>query len=168
VFYGYGNTSSQVPAELLKVRAQMPMQGVQYKTMAQAIMDLIGGQIQFLFADYVTASGQIRGGKVLPIAVTDAERSPLWPHVPTVSENYPGFELHNFIGLAAPRGTPPAVLSQVNAAMRTALQDRSFRDYLVHIGMVPRKMTIEEYQDFLLIENQRWKTYIEAAGIKPQ
>lgn len=168
VFYGYGNTSSQVPAELLKVRAQMPMQGVQYKTMTQAIMDLIGGQIQFLFADYVTASGQIRGGKVIPIAVTEADRSPLWGQVPTVSETYPGFELHNFIGLAAPRGTPPAVLSQVNEAMRIALQDHSFRAYLIQIGMVPKSLTIEEYRDFLLAENQRWKDYIEAAGIKPQ
>lgn len=168
VFYGYGNTSSQVPAELLKVRAQVSMQGVQYKTMAQAMTDLIGGQIQFLFADYVTASGQIRGRKLIPIAVTESERSALWPDVPTVAETYPGFELHNFIGLAAPRSTPRAVLARVNDAIRMALQDQSFRDYLVHIGMTPRILTIEEYRDFLLTENQRWKSYVEAAGIKPQ
>jgi tripartite-type tricarboxylate transporter receptor subunit TctC len=168
VFYGYGNTSSQVPAELLKVRAQMPMQGVQYKTMAQAMTDLIGGQIQFLFADYVTASGQIRGGKLVPIAVTESERCALWPHVPTISETYPGFELHSFIGLAAPRGSPPEVMLQINRAMQSALQEPAFRSYLVGMGMTPQAVTIEEYEDFLLGEDQRWKAYIEAAGIKPQ
>ena len=168
VFFGYANTSSQIPAELLKVRADLPIESVQYKVMSQAMTDLIGGQIQFMFADYLTASGQIRSGRLIPIAVTESQRCALWPNVPTVAETYPGFELHGFVGLAAPHGTPKETLLKVNQAMRDALADPSFRNYLVEIGMTPKALTSEEYREFLLRETGRWKEYVTAAKIEPQ
>jgi len=73
VFFGYADTSSQLPAELLKARAGLPIEGVQYKGIANAMTDLIGGKIQFMFANYVASSGQVRGGKLIPIAVTASE-----------------------------------------------------------------------------------------------
>jgi tripartite-type tricarboxylate transporter receptor subunit TctC len=168
VFFGYANTSSQVPAELLKVRAALPIDSVQYKVMGQAMTDLIGGQIQFMFADYLTASGQIRSGRLIPIAVTESQRCALWPNVPTIAETYPGFELHGFVGLAAPHGTPKGTLLKVNQAMRDALADPSFRSFLVGIGMTPKTLTSEEYQAFLLGETDRWREYVKAAKIEPQ
>jgi len=135
VFFGYADTSSQVPAELLKARAGLSIEGVQYRAIANAMTDLIGGQIQFMFANYVTSAGQIRGGKLVPIAVTESQRSPLWPEVPTVAETYPGYELHGFVALVAPRGTPTEVVLKVNRAMRNALADPVFKDKLVKMGM---------------------------------
>ena len=168
VFFGYADTSSQIPAELLKARGSLTIEGVQYKGIANALTDLIGGQIQFMFANYVTSSGQIRGGKLLPIAVTESERSPLWPEVPTVAETYPGYELHGFVALVAPRGTPTEVVLKANQAMRNALADGAFKEHLMKMGVTPKPLTSEEYRAFLLKETARWKEYIKAAKIQPQ
>ena len=168
VFFGHADTSSQIPAELLKARASLPIEGVQYKGIANAMTDLIGGQIQFMFANYVTSSGQIRGGKLLPIAVTESERCPLWPEVPTVAETYPGYELHGFVALVAPRGTPREVVVKVNQALRNALANAAFKEHLMKLGVTPKSLTSEEYRAFLLKETTRWKEYIEAAKIQPQ
>jgi tripartite-type tricarboxylate transporter receptor subunit TctC len=168
VFFGYADTSSQVAAELLKARAALPVEGVQYKGIGNALTDLMGGRIQFMFANYVTSSGQIRGGKVLPIAVTEAQRSPLWPAVPTVAETYPDYELHAFAGLVAPRGTPKEIVRKINEAMRRVLTDPAFKSQLIQLGMTPKPMTSDEYRTFLAKETAQWKEYVKTAKIEPQ
>jgi tripartite-type tricarboxylate transporter receptor subunit TctC len=97
VFFGYFNTSSQIPGELLKARADLPIEGVPYKTITNAVPDLISGQIQFMFMDYVAASSHISSGKLVPIAITEAKRLERWPTVPAVAEFYPGYEVQAFL-----------------------------------------------------------------------
>ncbi len=168
VLFGYADTSSQVPSELLKTRSGVEIDGVPYKTLANAMTDLIGGQIHFMFASYPASSGQVRGGKLIPIAVTESDRSNLYPKVPTVSETYPGFEVHGFVALVAPRGTPKDVVTKLNQAMRAALSDPLFREQLLNNGLTPRPMTSEEFKVFLSRESARWKDYIKAAKIEAQ
>jgi tripartite-type tricarboxylate transporter receptor subunit TctC len=152
----------------LKARAALPVEGVQYRGIADAMTDLIGGRIQFMFANYISSSGQIRGGKLLPIAVTESQRSTLWPEVPTVAETYPDYELHAFVALAAPRGTPKEIVLKINEAMRNAMADRAFKDHLVTMGMRPKPLMPEDYRLFLTKEAARWKEYVKTAKIEAQ
>ena len=168
VFFGYADTTSQLPAELLKARAGLSIEGVQYKAIANAMSDLIGGQIQFMFANYAASAGQIRGHKLVPIAVTESQRSRLWPDVPTVAETYPGYELHGFVAMVAPRGTPREIVLKINQAIRDALADPAFKDQVMKLGVTPRPMTSEDYRTFLLAETARWKQYVETAKLEPQ
>ena len=88
--------------------------------------------------------------------------------MPTVAETYPGFELHNFVGLAAPHGTPKDIVLKVSQAMRDALANSSFKNYLEELGMTPKALTSQEYRAFMLSETERWGEYVKAAKIEPQ
>ena len=168
VFFGYVDTSSQIPGELLKVTADIPIEGVSYKTVSNVLTDLIGGHIQFMFVNYVAASPHIAGGRVMPIAVTDLKRAALWPNVPTVAETYPGFEVRGFVALAAPRSTPKEIIAKLNRAMRDAQADPVFKAPLEKTGATLTQSTPEEYRAFLLKETERWRQWIRMAKIAPQ
>jgi tripartite-type tricarboxylate transporter receptor subunit TctC len=168
VFFGHFNTSSQVPGEMLKSVAQLPIEGVAYKTLANAVVDLIGGQVQLMFIDYVAATAHIESGKVRPIAVSEAKRSPRMPLVPAVAEMYPGYEIMAFLALTAPGGTPAPVVAKLNRAMRDALALPAFRSRLETLGLSLRDYSPEEYRSFLAKEIQNWMTYVKVAKIEPQ
>jgi tripartite-type tricarboxylate transporter receptor subunit TctC len=168
LMYAYANTGAQMPAEVLKHDAGVSLQGVAYKATAQAFTDLIGGQVHFMFENYVAASGHIAGGRVRPIAVTELKRSGLWPNVPAVAEKYPGFTVRAFIGLCAPRGTPQEAVAYMNRAIRDALAQASVRAPLVKSGVNFSPMSPEQYRAFLVSETQRWKDQAARAGIEPQ
>jgi tripartite-type tricarboxylate transporter receptor subunit TctC len=168
VFFGYFNTSSQIPGELLKAMADLPIQSVPYKTISNAVPDLIGGQIQFMFMDYVAASSHIASGKLIPIAITEGKRLERWPNVPTVAEFYPGYEVQAFLSLAAPAGTPKPIVAKINLAMREAQANPAFKGQLEGMGLRLQPMSSEEYRTFLLNELERWGRYFKAAKIEPQ
>jgi tripartite-type tricarboxylate transporter receptor subunit TctC len=168
LMYAYANSGSQMPAEMLKQFAGVRLQGVPYKATAQALTDLIGGQVDFMFENYVAASGQIAGGRVRPIAVTDPKRSRLWPSVPAMAEKYPGFELRAFIGLCAPRGTPRDAVAFMNRMIAEAVRQPSVRGTLEKSGVNFSPMTPDQYRGFLVTETQRWKEHAAQAGIEPQ
>jgi tripartite-type tricarboxylate transporter receptor subunit TctC len=168
LMYAYANTGAQMPAEVLKHDAGVSLQGVPYKATAQAFTDLIGGQVDFMFENYVAASGHIAGGRVRPIAVTELKRSSLWPNVPAVAEKFPGFTVRAFIGLCAPHGTPKEALAYMNRAISDALAQRSVRAPLEKSGVSFSPMSPDQYRAFLLSETQRWRDQAARAGIQPQ
>jgi tripartite-type tricarboxylate transporter receptor subunit TctC len=168
VTYAYASTGSQMPAQMLDHAANLSMQGVSYKTVAQAMTDLIGGQVDFMFENYVAASGHIAGGRVRPIAVTEQKRSRLWPNVPAIAEKYLGFEVRAFIGMCAPRGTPREAVAYMNGAIRNALGQAAVRAPLEKSGVNFSAMTPEQYQAFLVAETKRWADHAARAGTEPQ
>ena len=168
VFFGYPHTLSQISGELLKATAKIPVEAVAYKTTASAVTDLIGGQIQFMFLDYLPAAGQIAGGRLLPIAVSESKRNRLLKDIPTVAETYPGYEAIGFLGLCAPRGTPKEIVMKLNRAMRSAQADPAFRNPLEQTGVTLKANSAEEYLAFLRRETARWKDYVRMANIEPQ
>ncbi|MBC5767882.1 Bug family tripartite tricarboxylate transporter substrate binding protein [Ramlibacter albus] len=168
VFFGHFNTSSQVPGEMLKAVGQLPIEGVAYKTIANAITDLIGGQIQLMFVDYVAAASHIESGKVRPIAVSEAKRNPRLPNVPAVAELYPGYEIMAFLALYAPAGTPAPVVTKVNRAMRDALATPAIRTRLETLGLTLRDYSPDDYRSFLAREIENWANYAKVAKIEPQ
>ena len=168
VFYGYYNSSSQMSAALFALRTGVSLTGVPYKAISNATTDLLGGQIQVLFIEYLPALPQIKGGNVLALGVTGAKRYKAWPAVPAIAESYPGYETGFHLGLAAPAGTPPAVVNKLHGWVVQALNDPSFKQRLEDLGMEALTMSREEYQDFSAREITRWAEHVKAAGVEPQ
>ena len=126
--FSYGSasvgTSSHLTVELFKQRTGTDLKGVQYKGAAPAVTDLIGGHIQLMIAASGTLIEQVRSGKLVALAVTDAGRIPQLPNVPAMGESYPGFQAHSWVGMLTPAGTPPAIVHRLNAEVSKILADR--------------------------------------------
>lgn len=168
VFFGYYNSASQMAAELFRVRSGAPITGVAYKAIGNATTDLLGGQIQVVFMEYLPAMAQVKSGKLLPLGVTAPQRYKAWPDVPAVAELYPGYELGFHLGLAAPAGTPPQIVNALHGWVASALADPAFKQKLDELGMEPRSISREEYQKYAANEITRWAQYVKAAGVQPQ
>lgn len=164
VFFGHADTISQLPGELLRTGARLPIEGVPYKTSAGVIVDLIGGQIQFAFFNYMTGAAQAATGRLVPIAISEPMRNSRWPGVPTVSETYPGHEVMFFVGVSAPRGVPKEVADKVYRAVEEAKDDPQFRDPLESVGLTFVRRP-PDYRAFIVQEAARWREQIQAAGL---
>jgi tripartite-type tricarboxylate transporter receptor subunit TctC len=167
-FYGFYNSASQMSAELFRVKSGAPLSPVSYKAIGNAITDLVSGQIQVVFMEYLPALAQLKNDRFLPLGVTAAKRYKAWPNVPTIAENYPGYELSFHLGLAAPAGTPNEVLNKLHAWMAQALADPSFATKLDELGMEPLPMSRADYLKYSVREINRWAEYVKAAGVEPQ
>ena len=168
IFFGYYNSASQMSAELFKSRAGISMTGVSYKTIANAVTDLLGGQIQVLFMEYVSGSSYIEGGKLAPLGVTGAQRHRAWANVPAIAEFYPGYEMIAYLGLAAPARTPAEVVDQLHGWLIKALADPAMRQQFDRLGMTTKPYTREEYKKFVAQEIDRWAEVVKAANVEPQ
>jgi tripartite-type tricarboxylate transporter receptor subunit TctC len=168
VFYGYYSSSSQVPAALLKARAEIDVTGASYRNITQIVPDLIGGQIQFAFLDALSAAPALQSGRVVPIAVSAARRTVQNPDLPTVAESIPGFVVEGWFGLTAPAGTPRAILDRMGALLRDAVADQSVAAALVRQGLTPGFLPAAEMDRFLVADRERWREWVRIAGIQPE
>ena len=168
VFFGHYNSASQMSAELFKSRTGIAMTGVSYKTIANAVTDLLGGQIQVMFMEYVSGSSYIEGGKLAPLGVTGAQRHKAWPDVPAIAEFYPGYEMIAYLGLAAPARTPSEILDQLHGWLIKALTDPDVRPQFDRLGMTTRPYAREDYKKFVAQEIDRWARVVKAANVEPQ
>ena len=162
-------TSSHLAGEMLKMRAGIGLVHVPYKGAAPALTDLLGGQVQVMVDNLVTALPHVNGGRLRALAVTTAQRAAELPAVPTVAESgYPGFEAVAWIALAAPKGTPRAWRDRVNADVDAALRDPAFAEKLRAIGAQPRGGPVDAFGTFLAAEQQRWKGVVERTGARAE
>jgi len=168
VFYGYYNSASQMSAALFALRSGTSLTGVPYKAISNATADLLGGQIQVLFLEYLPGLPQIKGGTVRPLGVTGAKRYKAWPDVPTIAESYQGFETGFHLGLAAPAGTPITILNKLHGLVEQALNDPEFNQRLDKLGMTALTMSRKDYHDYSAMQIKRWAENVKAAGVEPQ
>jgi tripartite-type tricarboxylate transporter receptor subunit TctC len=168
VFYGYYNSASQMTAALFSVRTGAPMTGVPYKAISNATTDLLAGQLQVLFMEYLPALPQIKGGNVLPLGVTAAKRYKAWPQVPAIAESYPGYDIGFHLGLAAPAGTPTPIINKLHGWLTQALADPAFKQRLDDLGMDPVTMSREDYRAYSAKEITRWAEFVKASGVEAQ
>jgi tripartite-type tricarboxylate transporter receptor subunit TctC len=139
---------------------------VPYKGSGPAMADLLGGQIDFLMDPVPTTVGQVQAGKVVPIAITSAKRSPLLPNVPTFIElGVKNFEVSTWFGLFAPAKTPPAVLARLTGALNDALRDPEITQTMASKGMDPLRKSPTEMAQYVGQENVLWKGVIEKTKI---
>ena len=169
VTFGSGSSSSRIAGELIKILAGVDMLHVPYKSNPQAITDLLGGQIDMVFADVSTTMPQIRAGKVKGLAVSSAQRSPLAPELPTMQEaGVPGYELTAWFAAFVPAQTPKPVIERLNTAFRAALADKSASEALLKAGIEPVSSTAEELRGYVVAETEKWAKIVKAAGIEPE
>lgn len=168
VLYGYADTISQVPPALLRARAGLRIEGVPYKSVTGLLSDLIGGQIHLAFFNSMTAAAQVAGGRLLPIAITEAQRNQAWPGVPAVAESFAGYEVSYFIGFSAPHGVPAPILAKIQHGIAHALAQATVRTPLENMGLRFSGLATGEYAGFIRAQTERWRDYVRAAGLQPQ
>ena len=164
--FGTG-TSAHLAGELFKNMAKVNLTTVPYKGAAPGITDLIGGQIQVMFTTVASAASLIAGGQLRALAVTSAERSPAFPHLPTVAEaGVPGYSAENWYGLFAPARTPADVIDRLNKAAALAVQSEAFKRLAVNEGLVMIAGPPQELERYFRGEEERWRKVIQDAGTK--
>ncbi|CAB3908464.1 tripartite tricarboxylate transporter substrate binding protein [Achromobacter denitrificans] len=160
-------TSIHLAGELFLSMANVEMLHVPYKGSGPAIADLLGGQVDYMFDSITSAKPHIEAGKLRALGVTTRKRSAALPDVPTIAESgLPGYELMPWFAAFAPAGTPPEVVTKLNAAMRQALADPKVRATLDSIGAESIGGSPEELRDHLGRETAQWKTLVKERGIK--
>jgi tripartite-type tricarboxylate transporter receptor subunit TctC len=158
---------SHLGLELYQSAAGVKFQAVPYRGAAQAVTDLLGGQLDALFADVPTILSQVRAGKLKPLAATSKERSEAFPEVPTfVEQGFADTVANQWAGTLAPALTPAAVIGRLSAAFNAALGDAEVRGKLIQAGVTPAPSTPEEFGRYLDEEIARWGKLIREKGIK--
>ena len=130
--------------------------------------DLLGGQVQVLFAPITHSIEYIRTGKLRALAVTTATRSAALPEIPTVAEFVPGYEASGWYGTGAPKNTPTEIIDRLNQEINAALAYPKMKVQLADLGAVPMSMTPTDFGKFIADETEKWGKVIRAANIKPE
>ena len=153
--------------ELYQAAAGVKFLHVPYRGAAPALTDLLGGQVQALFADTPVLLPHIRGGKLKPIGAASANRNPLLPDVATLAEQgFADTTADNWYGLLAPAKTPPAVVAKLHGTVVAALDAPDVREKLVQSGAVPSPMSSAEFGKLLSDEHARWGRVVREKHIK--
>jgi len=152
--------------ELLTATTGARFVHVPYKGAGPALIDLLGGRIQALFASVTSTQSQVAAGRIRAIATGHHERLRTMPEVPTVAESLPGFTNNGWYGVFAPAGTPSPIINKLNAEMKRALANPEFTKYVETIGMEPAGSTPQELGAWVRSELARWKKVVRDAGIQ--
>lgn len=164
---GGAGAGAHLSGELLKYLAKIDMTHVPYKGNAPALNDVLGGQVPIMFDTITTALPHVKAGKLKALAVTSAKRSSLAPEVPTMSEaGMPDFEISAWYLMLAPRGTPPAIVSRLNAEINRAMQDPELRERLGSQGVDFTGGSADVADRFLRGEIERWARVAKTTGMK--
>lgn len=168
IYYAHGGPGSAIhlAAEMLQAMTNTKMNGVSYRGTLPALNDLIGGQVQLMFADIGGAMGQINSGQVRALAVTSGERVPALPNVPTVAEaGVPGFDAEGWTLVCAPAATPQSFVDKLSGEINAAAATPEVRDLITKLGTLPTKSPPPaELRTFLASEIDRWGKLIERSG----
>jgi tripartite-type tricarboxylate transporter receptor subunit TctC len=168
-FGSAGNGSSQhIAGALFNSLAGVRMIHVPYRGGAPAVNDLLGGQVQVIFAPLIEVLQQVRADKVRALGITTAKRSPLLPDVPPIAETLPGYEVTLWNGLLAPAKTPPEIIDRINRAAVDALRSRDLKTKLAEQGSEPVGNTPAEFKAFIESELVKWRRLVEISGATVQ
>ena len=162
---GSGN---HISGELFKMMTGVNLVHVPYRGGGPALVDLLGGQVQVMFATMSSSIEYFRAGKLRALAVTTATRSPVLPDIPTVAEFMPGYESSFWTGVGVPRNTPADMVEKLNKEINVALADPKMRARLADLGGTPLPGSSGDFGKLIADETEKWGKVIKSAGIKPQ
>jgi tripartite-type tricarboxylate transporter receptor subunit TctC len=160
-------TVAHLVGEQMQLSIGIKIQHIPYKGASPALTDLMGGRVDMYMSSVPSSIGQIKAGKIRPVAVTSAKRSPSLPDVPTISESgHPGFDATTWFGILAPAGTPQAVVDRLNKAINAGLKEEVVREKIAFEGGVPLGGTAAEFAALLKVDIPRWGAIVRASGAK--
>jgi len=166
--FASGNTAGIVGGYTLAKWAEISMLHVPYKTTGPALSDIIAGRVSMMFADFTTAMPHVAAGTVRPLAISRIHRSALYPDLPTMDEaGIKGFDLDAWAGLVVPTGTPPAVVTKLNGALRQVIDNPEVQARFKNVGFEGFSSTPEELGAFMKVQLGKWEKMVKDAGIKP-
>jgi tripartite-type tricarboxylate transporter receptor subunit TctC len=164
---GGSGTVQRLAAELLRQRLGLDMVHVGYKSGGPAIVDTMGGQIDFMFSTIAASYPLVSGGKLRALAVSSPQRSPRLPDVPTIAETVaPGYEAYEWNGLLLPAGTPAPVAEKLHKAVVEVLKEDEVKRRFIDVGVQPVGSTPAEFAEFLKKEDAKWADVIRKGNIK--
>jgi tripartite-type tricarboxylate transporter receptor subunit TctC len=158
-------TIVQLTAELFKAQAGVFVVHIPYKGTALAMPDLISGKVDVLFDSLPTGLPHVRDGRLRALGVTTAQRTPLAPGVPSISEVLPGYESTTWFGVFGPPGLRPELVNRINTAANQALKDAEVADKLQKLGIEAVGGTPAEFTSMLASESAKWKKIINERKI---
>jgi len=162
-------TPPHLAGELFKVMAKIDMVHVPYKGNAPAFTDVIGGQVSLIFPTMPSAMPFIKSGKLRPIAVTSAKRSPAAPDIPTIAESgLPGYEATSWYGILAPARTPPQIVARLHEVLVSVIGAPDMKDKLAAQGLDPVGNTPQQFAAVIKSEIAKWAKVVKASGAKPE
>ncbi len=160
-------TPYHMAGELFKHMAGISVVHVPYKGSAGARTDVLGGQLEMMFDAIPTMSEHIRSGKVRALATTGLKRSQILPDVPTMSEaGVPGYEATIWLGLMAPKGTPPAIVARLNTEVAKITGNPEVRRAWAAQGTAPLTMGVDEFNRYLNNDIAKWARIVKVSGAK--
>ncbi len=161
-------SAHHLAGELLNEKAGIDMVHVPYKGGGPAMTDLIGNNLQVLFASMATARAHIESGKVRPIAVVEAKRFQGLPSLPTIGDTVPGYAIESWFALFGPAGLPPAMTARLNAEINKVLSQPALRESLEKAGMSATGGKPDDLAALLKSELAQREKLVKAAGIEPE
>ena len=167
--FGSGSSSSRVAGELLKQLAGLDMVDVAYKSNPMAITDLMGGQLDFMFADAPTALPQVEGGKLRALAASGRQRLGAASQIPTLDESgVKGYEMTYWTGAYLPAATPRPLVERLNQLLAKASASAEVKNFQLKASGETALSSPEGLARFQAAESRKWGRIIREAGIKPE
>jgi len=158
---------AHLATEMLKTLARIDMVHVPYKGAAPAITDLIAGQVQLSFTVWTTAGPHVKTGRLRALGVTTKQRSSVIPDLPSIAETVPGYDTSVWYGVAAPAGTPAAIVAKLNAEILRVLAAPEFRQRIGGVEPVdPSHRSPGQFGDFIRSEIVKWAKVIKDSHVK--
>jgi len=161
---GGKGATGHVSGELFQMMAGVSLQHVPYRGEAMAMADLIGGQVQVVFATVGSSIQYIKAGSVRPLAVTSIARTDALPDLPPMTDFLPGYEATSWSGLTAPRNTPPDIVERLNREVNIGLADPKIVARFIDLGGPPTPGTPAEFGRIIAEDTEKWAKVIRASG----
>jgi tripartite-type tricarboxylate transporter receptor subunit TctC len=161
-------SSSHMAGELFKMMAGVNLVHVPYRGQGPAMTDLLGGQLQVIFATTPGTTEYVRTGKLNALAVTTRERADALPDVPTVADFVPGYESSQWYGIGAPKGTPAEIVDRLNREVNAALIDSKMKTRFTDVGGTPLPGSPAGFAKLITDEIEKWGRVVKFAGIKAE
>jgi tripartite-type tricarboxylate transporter receptor subunit TctC len=163
---GPTGTTQHITGELFKAMTGVNMLHVPYRGEAQALTDLIGGQVQVYFGSIPASISYIRAGNLRALAVTTATRTEALPDLPTMGDFVPGFEASGWNGIGAPKNTPPEIIDRLNREINASLADPKMKASLAGLGAAVLTLLPAEFGKLIAEDTEKWGKVVKFAGIK--
>jgi tripartite-type tricarboxylate transporter receptor subunit TctC len=159
-------SGAHMAGELFKMIAGVDMVHVPYRGGGAGLTDLLGGQVQIMFASTVSSIEYIKTGRLRALAVTAATRSDELPDIPTVGEFVPGYEASAWFGVGAPKNTPAEIVDRLNKEINGGLADPKIKGRLADLGGTPLPGSPADFGKLIADETEKWGKVVKFVGIK--